>query len=113
MPAPVLASCGGAVECLLRVDQRGFDLGKIGLLQIVVDGEQWLAGLDRVAFAHRQRLHPPHFVGRDKDEIGLDPALIGGIGFVAGRERQREQAGCGDLAARVHAALPAPNRLSK
>ena len=108
-----LGELRGAVEGLLRIGQRGFDLGDVGLLQIVVDREQRLAGLDRVALAHRQRLHPPDFVGRDEDEIGLDPALIAGVGFVAGRKRQRQQTGRGDKGSRVHAALPVPNRLSK
>jgi hypothetical protein len=66
----------GAVEGLLRVLHRGFDLGEIGLLQIVVDGEEEIAGFDRVAFLHRERPHPSGLVGRDKDQIGLDPALI-------------------------------------
>ena len=45
-----------AVVGLLRVGQRGLDLGKVGALQIIVDGEQFVAGFDHVAFAHRKRL---------------------------------------------------------
>jgi hypothetical protein len=85
---------GGAVEALLRVLHRGLDLRKIGLLQIIIDGEHEIAGLDRVAFLNRKRAHPPHLVGRDKDQIGLDPALIGIRELLAargGRERDRAE----------------------
>jgi hypothetical protein len=102
----------GAVERLLRIDQRRLDLGEIGLLQIVVDREYRLTLGDRVAFAHRKRLHAADFVGRDKNEIGLDPALIDAVVFLAGTkgQRRRKQTGrCRDRA-RAHDGLRAKSR---
>ncbi len=48
---------GRTIERLLRVLHRRPDLGEVGELEIVVDGEQRIAGLDGVALAHRLRLH--------------------------------------------------------
>jgi hypothetical protein len=73
----------GTIIGLLRVGHGCLYLVEVGALQVVVDREQRVAGLDRVALAHQQGLHPPDFVRRDEDEIGLDPALVAVVGLDA------------------------------
>ncbi len=98
---------GGAIERLLRVLHRRPDLGEVGDLEIVVDGEQRIAGLDRVALAHRLRLHAADFVGCNEDEIGLDPALIGVVmRLAAGGERKCAQNGDTGGGSDTHVGLP-------
>ena len=47
----------------------------VGLLQVVVDGEQDIAFLHLVAFADFQRLHPSLLIRRNENQLGFNPAL--------------------------------------
>jgi HlyD family secretion protein len=87
-----------------------------GALQVVVDREQGVGGFDRVALAHRQRLHSPDLVRGDEDEIGLDPALIAIVRLAAGREQERGDTGDGGEQSErpaVHGGLRGRNKRSK
>ena len=75
--------------------------------------EQRHALLHRVAFAHRQRLDPARFVGADKDQVGLDPALVTGS---AGFEQPASASKAAPISAMrcaVHGASPEPSSTSK
>ena len=77
-------------KALLRIDDGGLPHHHVGLLQVVVDGEQQVAFLDVVAFAHLQRLDAALLVGRNENQLGLDPALQHAvIGLAAAGERER------------------------
>jgi len=113
VPARVLSKRLRALIGLGGVGDRGFGHVDVSLLQIRIDGEQRHGLLHSIAFAHRQRLDPARLVGADKDQIGLDPALVTGVGRLrAGRKRQNGYAYEND-ATRFHAASPGPNSTSK
>ena len=79
----------GAIEVLLRVNDGGLLHQQIGLLQIVVDGEQQIALFDLVALAHFQVFDTALLVGADEDQLGFDPALqLALIAIVAAGERE-------------------------
>src|SRR5262249_22783048 len=82
----------GVVEHLLRADRLlqqllGAVVGNLGVgngclilgdrrpLQIGVEREQGRSHGDRIALAHRERLHASRLVGADEDEVGLDPTF--------------------------------------
>jgi hypothetical protein len=57
------------------------------LLEIVIHSEERLTNFDDITLFNRKRLHAADFIGRNKNEIGFDPALIGAIALTAGAQQ--------------------------
>ena len=92
MPAADLQQFLGAIESLLRIDHGGISHDHVRFLQIVVDREQQIAFLDVIAFANFQRFDTALLVGRDENQLGLDPALQNAVvAVVTACERERRE----------------------
>src|SRR6185312_5872891 len=99
---------------LICVRERRFRGADIGLLQLLVDGEDRRALRDRAAFPHQQRFDAALLVGADEYEIGLDPSLNRELAVLAAASEKQER---GDhpetrkTMKNVHVDLPSPNRI--
>src|SRR5262245_43924068 len=64
-----------AVEGDLGVGYGCLIFGNRCALQVGIEREQGRANGDRIALAHRQRLHASRLVGAHENEVGLDPTF--------------------------------------